>query len=163
MVQWRIIFWSTSSLMVIWCSTNMVKWRRNKFNGKMNYMVIFNFFLGYQLGISLFYFHPECQWWWYWQLWCISPVLYLYYAGIYSILSCHISVFSNVEVVQWCDDYWWCSNDDAAVLLLRSCTWLLLEWIPPPRKCLTGYLLGWFTGTFGCSGQLLVSQALSIY
>ena len=68
----ELFFGNTLSSMVIRLNGEMVK----KINSTMNYMVRFNCSLGYHIGFSLLDFPVPHQWYPFWQLFGISPVLF---------------------------------------------------------------------------------------
>ena len=132
-----------------WRNGEMVK----KINNTMNCMVRFNCCMGYQLCFSLLGFLQARQWWPYWQLWGSSTMLSMVSAGIPSILSCHLSVFSDGwsgVMVRWfmmVQRLWW-DIFVAAILPSAICYQQLLEWFFSPALC-----SGWYFP--GYSGQLL--------
>ena len=71
----------------------------NKINSKMNFMVIFDWLLGYHIGFSILSFHSEWQFYWSWWLWGGSPVESMDYNGLPLIMSCRFYVLSNGELV----------------------------------------------------------------
>ena len=99
-----------------WCQNGE---KVKKINSKTNCMVIFNCCMGYHLGFSTIYFLPARQSWSPWRIWGISTVLYMMSSVPPLILSCHLSVFSNREVMEYWDDSWWWSYYGETISLQR--------------------------------------------
>ena len=87
--------WGNIPSMMKWWKGEMVK----KINSATNCLLIFNYFLGYQLCFRFLYFNPSFQWWPSWRLWVSSPVLSMVSNGLPPIISYRLSVLSDGEVV----------------------------------------------------------------
>ena len=134
-----------------WWNCVMVK----KINSTINYVIRFNCYLGYQIGFSLLYFHPEWKWQSPWKLWCSSP---MYISGVYwyisySVLShfCFLQWWSGVMVrwflmVQW----WWWDKFFAAIFPSEICA---LEWFFFPGDILGDISRDSFPGQFVSQGN----------
>ena len=147
-----------------WLTVEMVK----KFNSKMNCMVRFNCCMGHQIGFSLLDFCPSRQWYPSRWVWGSSHVLSLLSDGLPPILSFHLSVFSDGEVVQWWDDSWWCSDDGKTLLSWRFNLRVGIHFIVGvdfvvganfvfPGQYPVGHVRGGCPGGFRAQGHLLTT------
>ena len=98
-----MVIWWNSPILNRFFGTHFHRWwngeMANKINNTLNFMARFNCCMVYQLCFSLLDFRPERQWWPSWRVWGSSPILSLVSAGLPHIMSCHLSIFPDGEVV----------------------------------------------------------------